>query len=159
METSNTSTGETLFNLTSYAAATPANLSASPGTDKERMTQDICGHGSERPLANYDLNTQSWRMSEATLLSDSPAFLETWPASGMTHNGTLFQQPQLVRHIKEKGSLSLPTPQARDYKGISGRSKKRKKPMCLPGALGGVPNPEFVEWLMGFPKGWTDLKD
>jgi len=24
--------------------------------------------------------------------------------------------------------------------------------------LGGAPNPEFAEWLMGWPLGWTDLK-
>jgi hypothetical protein len=24
---------------------------------------------------------------------------------------------------------------------------------------GGKTNPEFHEWLMGFPIGWTDLKD
>jgi hypothetical protein len=23
--------------------------------------------------------------------------------------------------------------------------------------LGGTPNPEFLEWLMGFPLGWTDV--
>jgi hypothetical protein len=24
--------------------------------------------------------------------------------------------------------------------------------------IGGPPNPTFVEWLMGFPEGWTDLE-
>jgi DNA (cytosine-5)-methyltransferase 1 len=28
-----------------------------------------------------------------------------------------------------------------------------------PSAIGGKLNPNWVEWLMGFPTGWTDLKD
>jgi hypothetical protein len=28
-----------------------------------------------------------------------------------------------------------------------------------PSAIGGKLNPTWVEWLMGFPIGWTDLKD
>ena len=26
-------------------------------------------------------------------------------------------------------------------------------------ATGGSLNPQWVEWLMGYPEGWTDLKD
>jgi hypothetical protein len=51
-----------------------------------------------------------------------------------------------------------PTPQARDYKGPSGRSIKgleRDLPMAV--GSGGKLNPTWVEWLMGFPAGWTDL--
>jgi len=28
-----------------------------------------------------------------------------------------------------------------------------------PSAIGGKLNPTGVEWLMGFPTGWTDLED
>ena len=28
-----------------------------------------------------------------------------------------------------------------------------------PSTIGGKLNPTWVEWLMGFPAGWTDLKD
>jgi len=51
-----------------------------------------------------------------------------------------------------------PTPQARDYKGPSGRSIKGLEtdlPMAV--GSGGKLNPTWVEWLMGFPAGWTDL--
>jgi hypothetical protein len=51
-----------------------------------------------------------------------------------------------------------PTPQARDYKGPSGRSLKGTE-RDLPMAVGGKLNPMWVEWLMGFPTGWTDLED
>ena len=28
----------------------------------------------------------------------------------------------------------------------------------LPDIVGGTPNPEWLEWLMGFPAGWTELE-
>jgi len=46
--------------------------------------------------------------------------------------------------------LAWPTPTARDWKGegFSGQ---------LPNEVGGgLLNPTWVEWLMGFPTGWTD---
>ena len=83
-----------------------------------------------------------------------------------------------------------PTPQARDYKGSSGRSIKgqetdlptfvnafptptsrdwkdngqspaelERNSTTLATIAGGSLNPTWVEWLMGYPIGWTDLKD
>lgn len=60
----------------------------------------------------------------------------------------------------------LPTPLARDWKS-GGRSKSslaKGFSMQLPEIVkqfegSGVLNPEWVEWLMGFPIGWTDLED
>jgi hypothetical protein len=53
------------------------------------------------------------------------------------------------------------TPTARDWKGMSAKSwRERKngdKTPTLPDQIGGTPHPEFVEELMGFPAGWTDL--
>ena len=43
------------------------------------------------------------------------------------------------------------TPRARDWKA-GGKE-------CLPEQIGGQLNPPWVEWLMGFPIGWTDLED
>lgn len=51
-----------------------------------------------------------------------------------------------------------PTPTARDWKGKSQRGNHGNTTDCLPNAIGGIPNPEFVEWLMGLPEGWTDLE-
>ena len=56
----------------------------------------------------------------------------------------------------------FPTPQSRDWKGQGQRgSYPEGKKDCLPNAVqsGGQLNPTWVEWLMGYPTGWTDLKD
>jgi hypothetical protein len=59
-----------------------------------------------------------------------------------------------------------PTPTARDGKGASGhRSEARRladltyRARIVDGVTTGSLNPTWVEWLMGFPIGWTDLKD
>jgi len=51
-----------------------------------------------------------------------------------------------------------PTPQSRDWKGTSQRFNHGNTTDCLPNAIGGQLNPTWVEWLMGWPLGWTDLE-
>jgi hypothetical protein len=245
MEISKKSNGETLFDLTLFVADTHVNPSPPQAKGKAPTTHATSGLGCETPLANYDLNTQSWRMCEVTLVSDSPPFSGKWPASGMTQSGKLFPQPQLVRRIVEIASLSWPTPRnssamsedigtiqerlengkpyksrleeaialaptpsgnwptptasdvftdnlkssqqtdgsvslgqavqmwptpkSTDYKAavIWPQSKTHSRDMALretiaernPEHVGGRLNPTWVEWLMGFPLGWTDLED
>lgn len=60
----------------------------------------------------------------------------------------------------------LPTPRACDAdKSIrtpAGRAKerlRRKNGEDLPTAIGGSLNPTWLEWLMGYPTGWTVLED
>ena len=55
----------------------------------------------------------------------------------------------------------FPTPTARDHKdsGPNTNYEKARAKSRLAGSAGGSLNPTWVEWLMGYPKGWTDLKD
>jgi len=64
----------------------------------------------------------------------------------------------------------LPPPTATMYKGSSpaamhptmdeGAAKGRGQASAdQRHRLGGSLNPTWVEWLMGYPEGWTDLKD
>lgn len=54
----------------------------------------------------------------------------------------------------------MPTLVARDYRS-PGRSRMErtggKQGECLPQIVGGPLNPEWCEWYMGFPSGWTEL--
>jgi hypothetical protein len=69
-----------------------------------------------------------------------------------------------ARHTGGSGCGSLremlPTPRARDWKWGSvaqrGRRRGGKKWACpLNDVVGGRLNPATVEWMMGFPPGWT----
>jgi hypothetical protein len=58
-------------------------------------------------------------------------------------------------------SPSVPTPVASDWQGwhknlVNGRTKSGFG-INLRDYVGGVPHPEYVEELMGFPIGWSDL--
>jgi hypothetical protein len=197
METSSKSTGQTLFDLTSYVVDTHANHLAHQATDKEKKTQDIYGHGLEKPLADYDPTTQSWRMFGGIYLWGEYQLLATLPPSGMTVNGELFLQPAWEPITGETELLLWPTPTAHpetsnakgqfknptlsdavnQYPTMSAsgmgnegsRNKLQKlvdngyltneEKRAMTAGNGGRLNPTWVEWLMGFPLGWTDLED
>ena len=62
-----------------------------------------------------------WQHStDAHLFALWAPWLETWPTSGMTVNGRVYELPTPERHTTDSESLSshtLPTPTATDYKG------------------------------------------
>lgn len=61
-------------------------------------------------------------------------------------------------YLAEQAKL-FPTPTARDYKSpdTNPDSKRFSQKTELNSLVGGQLNPTWVEWLMGFPLGWTDL--
>jgi hypothetical protein len=62
---------------------------------------------------------------------------------------------------KDFAGFAWPTPTASSYGsqigGKEGRVGKKRK--SISGLLGGPENPEFREWLMGYPLEWTVLED
>ena len=60
----------------------------------------------------------------------------------------------------------LPTPLARDYRSGKGKKTRHgKHSPCLPetlvaedGGESGLLNPDFAEWMLGWPTGWTGLE-
>ena len=128
-------------------------------------------------LARYDLLTSSWKTSQRCLAEDSERFSETWPRSGMMRNGTAYLRPPCAPLTGETGFSSWGTPRAsigggdavkRAARGMlegqvlvwptprchnasetaSPSERKRRSP-----GLGAV----WVEQLMGFPDGWTEV--
>ena len=130
------------------------------------------GSSTRDSFASFDLDTQSWRMYQTCLLETGDLGLEpfsgTWPRSGMMRNGIAYQLPPLVPSTTEIGSLPFPTPASRDYKGAvrpETMEAKGRNPdtNSLPDAIEyrgetGRLNPTWVEWLMGYPLGHTELE-
>jgi len=79
---------------------------------------------------------------------------ETCPTWGMMQDGACWELGTSARPIEEIGCGSWATPNSRDYKGIPGWKNQKS----LPKDVGGIPNPTWLEWLMGWPVGWTGLK-
>tara|TARA_E500000178_G_scaffold130150_1_gene129995 strand:+ start:1072 stop:1779 length:708 start_codon:yes stop_codon:yes gene_type:complete len=68
--------------------------------------------------------------------------------------------PDLVFGAKLADQVKMwPTPTAQDAKNNGGESQHERNTKPLNAEVGGSLNPQWVEWLMGYPEGWTDLKD
>ena len=75
----------------------------------------------------------------------------------------LNERLRIVAHLIAAGECSLlPTPVASDSTrspGSEGHSRLNKsRGLRLQEELGGRPGPEIVEWMMGYPIGWTDSR-
>ena len=101
--------------------ATPASPSPRPGASEARATPDISGPSSPAAFAFFDPGSSSWRMSQATLFSDSSESLLILPRRGSMRSGWLYERQILVHLIDASGYSGLPTPAARDAKGKAPR--------------------------------------
>ena len=161
-----TSTGQPWSEPTLWPEDIRVSRSHTPELDEENTILDTFGPCSPSAFAWYDPDTHCWRMLQATLDSDSEAFKEIWPRSGMTRDGIAYQlPPSAPRTYAIAYSSSLhgdlqwtPTAKAnQDSPSMEARAPGRHL-WLTPTVNDGRLNPAWVEWLMGFPEGWTDLE-
>jgi len=157
--------------LMSYREAFLARTSPLLEKEQESMEKPLeCGEKWHGSFAKYNPDSCSWKTHQCSLLGDLEEFSETWPQWGLMRNGECWERQMLAQTTKETefGLLQKwPTPVTRDYKDSGSQEAlkrardKRDSPglALLVGAEGGGNlNPTWVEWLMGWPLGWTDLK-
>jgi hypothetical protein len=155
------------------AAASPVRTSATPG-NALASTASARDYGQSSPelLASYDPATSSWRTSQLCLDGELSEFSETWPRSGLMRNGTAYQLPPLVRLTDATECGLLPTPSANQSIACSMEAARNEAARLhpqgrwtlatiiseeLPASTVGSLNPTFVEWLMGYPRDWTEI--
>ena len=131
-------------------------------------------------LAIYDPSSQSLKMCQPSLNEGESKSLDHLPNQGMMLNGKLYLQNKLELDTSEneyglwrtdqvRNPKLFPTPIASDSKDRGNMSnpsiKKRIKlgkqvslSMCVSETSGSL-NPNWVEWLMGYPIGYTELED
>jgi hypothetical protein len=64
---------------------------------------------------------------------------------------------QIVQKTLEHVAVAWPTPTVQDARNNGGHAQQDRRTPPLNARAGGPLNPEWVEWLMGFPAGWTAL--
>ncbi len=162
--------------LTSYQEDFPVRILALPEMSWENekdWTGTGLGYGLKclGLLAKYDPDTYSWKTVQHSLFGDLEEFSGIWPRWGSLVNGECWELTTPEPHTDGTASGSWPTPTKSDATrgpttpernalklgGISLVSAVRHRPTIVPQA-GGRVNPEWCEWLMGFPMGWTDLQ-
>ena len=87
--------------------------SQSQENSKEKTTQGTNGRPRGIPLASFNLNTSSWRMSQACFLTNtSGKSLGTLPKWGTIVDGELYPQQTPAHLISGKGGGVWPSPRA-----------------------------------------------
>lgn len=140
-------------------AMVPASTGAAPGYGQKWRESSV----------KYDLNLSVWKILHGLEEKVSPWSSVTLPKWGMTASGSVFQHRTVERPMKETGCGLWPTAKA-TIRGDCPSERLRRTP-DLPSAIkmrplpdGSEPlqdgqlNPQWVEWFMGWPIGWTELK-
>ena len=183
-----------------YLAGFHAQTSASQDAAQDLMeSTPPCGITWRGWLAKFDHDLYLWKTAQCSFIEDSDESLVTFPASGMTRGGLLWElsmsehrikgterglwrtadtggggtsgllkqgknhrengQPIQIRLVDQVNNPRLwPTPVARMHKDGGNPSEYKRNEIPLAAQAGGPLNPTWVEWLMGWPLGWTDLK-
>lgn len=159
------------FRAKTYQAPDPALVS------KDRA--QVSGKTWLESSVRYCRVTSTWKTHQCLWAEDLHWSSVSLPRWGMTQNGVLYQQLISERPIngiasgssqkKTKGKAShlWPTPVASMANGSSLNALTRKSGAdrsndrldhAVMALHGGHLNPVWVEWLMGWPSGWSDLK-
>lgn len=158
--------------LTWYRAASPAKTLAQPGKGPESVEKDQeCGAKWSALCLKCVPDTYSLRTVHSLWEEDLEWCSVTLPRWGMMQNGELWERITLPVHTQESESGSWPTPRCQmarrpnwervetgnhkcnleDYTAIKEGLTRGSGKWSL--------NPEWCEWLMGWPVGWTNATE
>ena len=169
-----------------YVGDFPAKTSQQQGKELG-LQESVRAFGSnlKESLKRCGLSLSSSKTPRCLELEGLSSSSKDLPAWGMMQNGVSWELGTSARLIKETecGSKPWPTPATRDYKGGHSpnaltRKDGKSRMDVLPNvaAYRGLTtqqmselkqdsseraqnlNPNWTEWLMGWPIGWTDLK-
>ena len=147
-----------------------------PATSSWRTSQrSLLGGWSEWsetwPRAGMTRSGIAYRLPPLVPLTDVTGF-SLWPTPVVNDsrngaNETAARKPGGKHHsgttLVDAVRLMYPTPTARDYRApgtperLARAQEESSRGQPLTEAVGGLLNPTWVEWLMGYPLGWTDL--
>ena len=152
-----------------------ARTSAQPGKVQESPDPEV-GYGLTWPAssAKFDRDTSSWKIHPCLFPEEQMLCSVALPRWGMMRHGELSEH-STPEHLTSGTGFGLwPTPTRSMYKSAAGCSQEyidRRRSRGLidlaeavvdkkrdPQPTGGSLNPTWVEWLMGWPVEWTDLK-
>ncbi|ODO64207.1 hypothetical protein BAY44_13955 [Klebsiella pneumoniae] len=150
--------------LTSFLAGFRARTLARPVAGQVSTAINlVSGVKWQESSLRYDQHSSSWKTHPCLLGEALPESSVTLPKLGLIASGAVFQQKSVARLIRETvcgwSGETFATPQARDYRsGSLDRWNDPRRSRNLNDQVGGLLNPDWEEWLMGWPIGWTELK-
>ena len=96
--------------------------------------------------------------------SDLRTAARLWPTPQASDNrprateASTQRRREIGKQISLEAAVKFPTPTVQDAKNNGSPSQMDRNTPPLNAVAGGSLNPPWVEWLMGWPLGWTDLK-
>ena len=172
--------------LTWFLAVSHAKTSALLEPEKDYPASGAgSGPKWRESFARWNRAACTWKTAQLSLFGDLESCSVTWPRWGMMRRGecsALFMQepptsesasglwptPTVCGNYNRKGASATsgdgpatavrrwPTPTAQDAKNNGAPSQTERNTKPLNAEVGGPLNPSWVEWLMGWPIGWTD---
>ncbi len=156
---------------------THANHLQTVANEREQQTQDTSGLTLQKEFNFVNQLPYSSKTSKDISPLDSAKSLAIWKSLVTKQRGEYFQRQKLATATKENESSSWPTPTARDWKDGTAKSCENTPSNFLLGrevhkftshyhtknnmvgkrAESCRLNEEWVEQLMGLPRGWTGL--
>lgn len=137
----------------------PADSLASPfpWLESKKVKGTTVTYGRKCSELSPKLNRLGYLVRTYLESSKLPAeqFVRTWSVRDTLSPYLILKLRLSVPRTEETGYSLWPTPRAQSANG-SGPSRIGHK-ADLQTVVGGPLNPEWVEWLMGFPIGWTEL--
>lgn len=92
-----------------------------------------------------------------------PPDAKMWPTPDANSGKRFGQNPKKINPKRQftinDAARLWPTPTTQDASNNGVPSQYNRNSLPLNAEVGGSLNPDWVEWLMGFPTGWTALED
>lgn len=152
--------------LTLFPAASRANPSPKPDSAEARAMTATSGRRCLELSTSCGLLGSLERMLLTSSIWRSTMCFLTWKVKATPHGRLWFQLAASALRTKDTDLQSWPTPTAgRSGAGPAPTEGRDIHQVVAPMPEGGLPcgggtgnlNPEWTEWLMGFPTGWTEL--
>ena len=158
--------------LTWFRGDSPVRTYRQQAKEQDSTASDLdCGPRWPGSLARCSPPLSGWKTRQCSLFGGLTEFSGTWPRWGMMQDGESFPLATPAHLISGNESGFWPTPKASDFKvdvNDSGEYARRTVAAGFQDALPfwikrrwpgrrGVTNLDFVDWLMGWPIGWSAL--
>ena len=140
--------------LTSFLAAFPVKISVAQAREKAwQASEAACSTRCCESSTKCSHATSSRKTCRRCERAAWQPFSKKLPRAGIAQRGTFLERNTAAPPIGENAfGYWLPTP---TKVCILAERKSAPRAKSLPWALGGLPNPVFLEWLMGWPEEWT----
>lgn len=130
-------------------------------TEKDWKVQEVdSGLKWREWFVKFDHDTSSWKIPQLSFFEGLEESLGIWIRWGMMRHGECFRLAMLEHDMSVRGCGLLPmigTPLKTQRSRSEDFMSRARNPfeLCPKGYL---PSPKWVERLMGWPDGWTDLQ-